>query len=682
MNTSVRREIERLREEIERHNRLYYVQAAPEISDREFDRLMQRLEQLEKDHPEFASPDSPTQRVGGQPVDGFETVTHRIPMLSLENIFDEQELLQWYDSLKKDLDGQDPECTVEYKIDGVALAVIWEGGRLSRAVTRGDGAAGDDVTSNARVIGGIPLGLHTKTPPPVLEVRGEVLIHNEDFAAFQAAQAERGEEPFRNPRNAAAGALKLLDPSMTRRRKLRFLAHGPGYCEGIGWQTAVEFFDAVRDLGIPVTPGTRTAVGRDSLQRTMAELVEEVPELPFEVDGIVVKVSSFDLRRRLGETSKFPRWARAYKWERYEAETRVRHIAVQVGRTGTLTPVADLEPVVIDGTTVSRASLHNRDELQRLDIRIGDRVLVEKAGRIIPHVLRVNVAARTGQEQPFRFPDRCPECGTAVQRDDDGVFIRCPNPQCPAQLRETLVYFASRSAMDIDGLGEKLVEQLLEAGLVDGIASLYRLKDRRNELLKLDRMGEKSVDRLLAGLEQSKSRPLWRLLAGLNIRHVGENNARILESAFGSLSAIAEQSVEDLAAVDEIGPVIAESVYRFFHSESGRQLIQELEELGLNTGTAPAPVDESDEKPLQGQTVVVTGTLTRMTRDDAKQLIRSLGGKPAGSVSKRTDFVVAGDKAGSKLDRARELGVQVLTEQQFLERIGHPNSTPENDASP
>ena len=682
MNTSVRREIERLREEIERHNRLYYVQAAPEISDREFDRLMQRLEQLEKDHPEFASPDSPTQRVGGQPVDGFETVTHRIPMLSLENIFDEQELLQWYDSLKKDLDGQDPECTVEYKIDGVALAVIWEGGRLSRAVTRGDGAAGDDVTSNARVIGGIPLGLHTKTPPPVLEVRGEVLIHNEDFAAFQAAQAERGEEPFRNPRNAAAGALKLLDPSMTRRRKLRFLAHGPGYCEGIGWQTAVEFFDAVRDLGIPVTPGTRTAVGRDSLQRTMAELVEEVPELPFEVDGIVVKVSSFDLRRRLGETSKFPRWARAYKWERYEAETRVRHIAVQVGRTGTLTPVADLEPVVIDGTTVSRASLHNRDELQRLDIRIGDRVLVEKAGRIIPHVLRVNVAARTGQEQPFRFPDRCPECGTAVQRDDDGVFIRCPNPQCPAQLRETLVYFASRSAMDIDGLGEKLVEQLLEAGLVDGIASLYRLKDRRDELLKLDRMGEKSVDRLLAGLEQSKSRPLWRLLAGLNIRHVGENNARILESAFGSLSAIAEQSVEDLAAVDEIGPVIAESVYRFFHSESGRQLIQELEELGLNTGTAPAPVDESDEKPLQGQTVVVTGTLTRMTRDDAKQLIRSLGGKPAGSVSKRTDFVVAGDKAGSKLDRARELGVQVLTEQQFLERIGHPNSTPENDASP
>ncbi|MBL8813546.1 MAG: NAD-dependent DNA ligase LigA [Planctomycetaceae bacterium] len=666
----VAKEIERLRSELERHNRLYYVDAKPEVTDREYDALMSQLIRLETEHPEFASDDSPSRKVGGEPITGFEQVTHRVPMLSIENAFEEQELVDWDAGLRKSLGRETLDYSIEYKIDGVAISLTWENGSLVRAATRGNGAVGDDVTNNARVISGIPLRLSSKKPPKSLEVRGEVLILNEDFAAFQAEQIRQGEEPFKNPRNAAAGALKLLDPRLTRERSLRFLAHGVGYVEGIAWKSYADFLESIRDLGIPTTPDVSRAKGFDQLMIVCSDMIAKVPSLPFEVDGLVIKLNDLASRDELGTTSKSPRWVRAYKWERYEAETRVNAITIQVGKTGAMTPVAELEPVEIAGTTVSRASLHNRDELDRLGVRIGDTVVVEKAGKIIPHILRVNESARTGQETPYQFPTQCPECQTEVVKDEGGVYVRCPNPACPAQLRETLIFFASRPAMNIDGLGEKLVEQLLAAKLVDGIPSLYRLKDRRSELATLERLGEKSIEKLLSGIEASKQQPLWRLLTGINIRHVGQTNARTLESAFGTMEEIAAQTEESLAKVDEIGSVIAASVARFFGSEYGRNLVQELKELGLNLGQ---PIDRSkavEGGVLEGKTLVVTGTMVRFKREEIEQLIRNHGGKASGSVSKKTDYVVAGEAAGSKLAKAQELGVKVLTEDEFLTLLG------------
>lgn len=666
MTAAVKKQIEKLRLELERHNRLYYVDATPEIPDREYDRMMSELQQLEAEYPEYDSPTSPSRKVGGEPIDGFEQVEHRVPMLSIDNAFEEQELVEWDAGLCRSFEREQLEYSIEYKIDGVAMALIYEDGNLIRGVTRGNGAVGDDITSNSRIVGGVPLRLNTTTPPPVLEVRGEVVILNEDFAAFQAAQVAAGEEPFKNPRNAAAGALKLLDPKESGKRGLRFLAHGVGHVEGIAWITYLEFLKSIRSMGMPVTPGVSHATGFENLMQTISQMMEGVASLPFEVDGIVIKLNSLADREQLGTTSKSPRWVRAYKWERYEAETRVQNITIQVGKTGTLTPVAELEPVAIDGTTVSRASLHNRDELLRLGVMIGDTVLVEKAGKIIPHVLRVNEVARSGSEQPFEFPENCPECDTKVNQDEDGVYIRCPNPACPAQLQETLIFFASRPAMDIDGLGEKLVEQLLEAKLIDGIPSLYRLHKRRDELLQLERHGEKSVDRLLAGLDASRQQPFWRLLTGLNIRHVGQSNAQVLERAFGTAAELAKQTVESLSETDEIGPVIAQSVHQFFSSEHGAQLVKELEGLQMNLGTPVDRTATAGNRKLEGKAVVVTGTLSRMGREEAKQLIREHGGKSAGSVSKKTDFLVAGEKAGSKLTKAQDLGIQVLTEDEFL----------------
>jgi DNA ligase (NAD+) len=665
-------EIESLRQQLERHNRLYYVDARPEINDREYDTLMAQLIALEKAHPEFMTADSPSVKVGGAPIAGFTQVTHRVPMLSIENAFEEQELVDWDAGLRKSLERESLDYSIEYKIDGVAISLTWENGSLVRAATRGNGNVGDEVTSNARVIAGVPLRLTTASPPALLEVRGEVVILNEDFSAFQAEQVRSGEEPFKNPRNAAAGALKLLDPRLARERKLRFLAHGVGFVEGIAWKSYIDFLDSIRILGIPTTPDVSQAHGFDGLLNVCSEMIARVPELPFEVDGLVIKLNTLAQREQLGATSKSPRWVRAYKWERYEAETRVRAIVIQVGKTGAMTPVAELEPVEIAGTTVSRASLHNRDELDRLGVRIGDLVVVEKAGKIIPHVMRVNEAARSGSEVPFLFPQQCPECGSAVQQDEGGVYIRCPNPTCPAQLRETLIFFASRPAMNIDGLGEKLIEQLLAAKLVDGIPSLYRLSHRRDELLQLDRLGEKSIDKLLSGIEGSRQQPLWRLLTGLNIRHVGQTNARTLERAFGSMDMIAEQSEETLAQVNEIGSVIAASVFQFFHSEYGIHLVNELRSVGLNFGE---PVDReaalaaAAQGKMVGKTLVVTGTMVRMRRDEIEQLIRDHGGKASSSVSKKTDYVVAGEAAGSKLTKAQELGVTVLTEDEFLAMV-------------
>lgn len=672
MTAVTKKEIEKLRRELERHNRLYYVDATPEISDLEFDKLLKKLEALEVKHPAYDSPDSPTKKVGGAPIDGFTTVPHRLPMLSIDNVYDADELREFDKRTRKALEGMTFHYTLEYKIDGVALAVIYEDGHLVQGLTRGDGRQGDDVTHNVRTIGGIPLRLDGKKVPKLLEIRGEAYIGNADFAHLRAAQEERGEEPFKNPRNACAGSLKLLDPKLCAARKLRFIAHGIGAAEGGDFKTHRDYLKQVQQFGMPITPGVQAFKDIDAALEHCEVMVENLHAVDFEVDGIVVKIDEFSIREELGSTSKSPRWLIAYKWERYEGITRVKDVTVQVGKTGTLTPVAEFEPVEIAGTTVSRSSLHNWDEIERLGIRVGDWVVVEKAGKIIPHVVRVEEARRDGSEIEVPPPTECPECSGDVVPDEGGVYIRCVNPQCPAQLRETLRYFASRGGMDIDGLGIKLIEQLLDAGLITSLPDVYRLAEKRDELLKLERVGAKLVDKLAAGIEESKTRPLWRLLTSLNIRHVGASNSQILAKRFGTIDEIAAQDEESLAAVDEIGPVIAAAVHAFFHADAGRDLIEDLRALGLNFGE---PVSEEvraaeENGTLAGKTVVVTGTLPTLGRSEAKELIRKHGGKDAGSVSKKTDFVLAGEKAGSKLDKAESLGITVLTEEEFLQMLG------------
>ncbi|HVW00181.1 MAG TPA: NAD-dependent DNA ligase LigA [Planctomycetaceae bacterium] len=668
---SPRQEIDHLRREINRHNRLYYVDAAPEISDLEFDRLLKQLQKLEADHPELDSPDSPTHKVGGEPIAGFHTVVHRRPMLSIDNVYDEAELREFDVRVRKLLEPDEPvEYCIEYKIDGVALALIYENGSLAQAVTRGDGRQGDDITHNARTIGGVPLRLEGKHVPKLIEIRGEAYIANSDFAHLRARQQEQGETPFANSRNATAGAIKLLDPRICRSRKLRFFAHSVGEVEGIELKSHMQFLHLVSEMGLPPTPRVQAFANFDAALAHCHELMEELHALDFEVDGLVWKINSFEQRARLGATSKAPRWIIAYKFEKYEATTRINDITVQVGKTGTLTPVAHLDPVPIAGTTVARASLHNNEELQRLGVRIGDWVVVEKAGKVIPHVVRVEEHRRDGTEHEFHFPKKCPECHTPVIKDENGVYIRCPNPDCPAQLRESLRFFASRAAMDIEGLGIKLIEQLTANGLVQSLADVYRLPNKRDQLLGLERMGEKSVDNLLEGVEQSRSRPLWRLLTGLNIRHVGTRVAQVLSDNFGTLDEIIAQSEEELSEVNEIGPVIAHSVHAFFHSPAGQKIVPELRELGLSFGTPVEKKALSAQGKLAGKTIVVTGSLVRFTREQIEELIHREGGKPAGSVSKKTDMVVAGEKAGNKLAKAEELGVPVVTEAEFLEQLG------------
>ncbi len=668
MSAKIAAEIEKLRAEIRRHDVLYYTDAKPEISDLDYDRLMQRLKELESAHPELMSPDSPTQKVGGQPIEGFTTVDHLVPMLSIDNVYTDEELGEFGARVTK-LIGPDPiEWLVEYKVDGVALSLIYEHGRLVRGVTRGDGRRGDDVTHNVRTMHGVPLVLE-KPFPQTLEVRGEAFIANSDFAHFQAEQKLHGEEPFKNPRNATAGAIKLLDPKLCAKRKLRFFAHSVGAADGADFMTQGDFLKLIRRLGIPSVPRVDIKPSFPDACEFAHTLQENLHELDFEVDGIVLKVNDFRLREELGYTSKSPRWIVAYKWEKYEAVTKVCEIIITVGKTGTLTPTAMLEPVEIAGTTVSRASLHNRDEIARLGVKIGDTIVVEKAGKIIPHVVRVEEQNRTGDEREFHFPTHCPECDTKVEKDEGGVYIRCPNPSCPAQLRESLRYFASRSAMDIEGLGIKLIEQLTDAknNLITSFADVYRLKDRRDDLLNLERMGAKSVDNLLAGIEASKQRPLWRLLTALNIRHVGTRTAQILAEQFGAMDEIAAQTVETLSEVNEIGPVLAESIHRYFHSEIGKKIVDELRTAGLNFGSAAGKkvTNAPATGKLAGKTLVVTGTLSNYGREEIQELIRQHGGKAASSVSKKTDYVVAGEAAGSKLDKAKELGVKVLTEAEF-----------------
>ena len=662
------RQIERLRDEIRHHDRKYYVEAAPEISDLDYDRLVEKLRALEAKHPELVTPDSPTQRVGEQPVEGLEPVEHRLPMLSIENTYNLDELRAFGRRVDKLLAGETVEWVVELKIDGAAAAVTYEQGRLVRAATRGNGQIGDDITHNMRTLEDVPLVLVGKHVPPVLEVRGEVYLTNSELVRINQQQAARAEDPFANSRNLAASSIRLLDPRICAERHLRFFCHSMGYEEGLGIATHMEFLRAVARLGLVPTPHAECFADLDTAIAHCEELIERLHELDFEIDGLVLKVNSFAQRDRLGNTSKSPRWAVAYKFEKYEATTRLEGIRVQVGKTGAITPVADLAPVELAGTVVRRASLHNADELERKDVRVGDVVVVEKAGKVIPHVVRVEKHLREAELPKFRFPTKCPVCSTPVVKDEGGVYIRCPNPQCPAQIKERIRYFATRNAMDIEGLGDKLVEQLVDARLVTTYGDLYRLT--AEQLTELERMGKKSSESLVAGIDASKGRGLARLLNALSIRHVGNRVATVLAEHFGSMEKLRAAEIEELSEVNEIGPIIARSVYDYLQSDFGQEIIDDLAALGVKMESPRraklvAAGEGAAAGVLAGKTLVVTGTLPRRSRDDIEELITQLGGRAASSVSKKTDYVVAGEKAGSKLDKARQLGVKVVSEDEF-----------------
>ncbi len=655
-------EIAQLRDEIRRHDRKYYVDAAPDISDLEYDRLISRLKELEAANPDLITPDSPTQRIGDQPVEGLDAYSHRVPMLSIENTYSVEDLKTYGAKVSKLLPGETIEWVVELKVDGVAASLIYEDGLLTHAVTRGDGRTGDDVTHNIRTIKDIPLRLAGDRFPPFLEVRGEIYMTNSDLAALNEAQAAKGESPFANTRNVTAGSVRQLDPRICAERRLRFFAHSVGDTTGLAAKTHMEFLDEMRSFGIPPTPLVERFASFEAAVVHCEELIERLHELDFEIDGLVLKVNSFEQRDRLGSTSKCPRWVIAYKFEKYEAATRLNEIRVQVGKTGAITPVAELQPVELAGTTVSRASLHNADEIARKDVRVGDMVVVEKAGKIIPHIVRVEKHLRADELPPFSFPTECPECATPLVRDEGGVYIRCPNMKCPAQVKERIRYFASRNAMDIEGLGDKLVDQFVSSGLVKSYGDLYRLEDNQARLLSMERLGRKSVDKLLDAVDASKTRGLARLLNALSIRHVGTRVAAVLAERFGSLDALTAASVEELSATNEVGPIIAESVYSFWHSPFGEETAAELKALGVST---EAIKSDAGPRKLEGKTLVVTGTLTKFSRDQIEELISKHGGRAASSVSKNTDYLVAGEKAGSKLEKARSLGVPILSEAEF-----------------
>ena len=672
MTASAAKRISTLRDEIRGHDRKYYVEARPEISDREYDRLVDELRMLEERHPDLVTPDSPTQRVGDEPVPGLESVTHRLPMLSMDNTYSAEDLVSWGRRVEKLLhEGKEGAARIDWilelKIDGVAVSLTYEAGRLALGATRGNGVVGDDITHNVRTIHGVPLVLALADPPTLIEVRGEVYMTNSDLVALNQAQAAAGLAPFANTRNVAAGSIRLLDPRECAKRPLRFFCHGVGDATGLGATSQSELLAWAAQAGLPVAPGTQTFDSLDALVERGTTLIEELHALDFEVDGFVVKVDRFDQQRRLGATAKSPRWAIAWKFEKYEATTKLAGIRVQVGRGGTITPVADLEPVELAGTTVSRASLHNADEVARKDIRVGDVLVVEKAGKVIPHVVRVEKHLREKRLPVWHPPTECPECGTGVVKDTDGVYIRCPNVDCPARMRERLKFFASRGAMDIEGLGDKLVEQLVATRLVKDYADLYRLTAA--ELEPLERMGKKSAESLVDQIAASRSRGLPRVLNALGIRHVGPRVATLLAQRFPTIDKLQGASVEELAEVHEIGDVIAESVHEWLVSDYGRRVIDGLQQCGvdLEVPEADRPVTDG---PLVGKTLVVTGTLENFSRQAAEEAIRKAGGRASGSVSKKTDYLVAGEEAGSKLDKARSLGVTVIDEAEFKKLLG------------
>jgi len=700
---------EQLREEIRRHNRLYYVHAQPEVSDAEYDQLLKELEQIEADHPELNTQDSPTQRVGGEPIEGFETVAHTLPMQSIDNTYSQDELKAWYDRTVKALekhnkqkptdspsagllwdsdhddDNDEPaprlHMVLEPKIDGVALELRYEAGQLARAITRGDGEKGDDITNNIRTVEAIPLRLADEKadPPETIEARGEIYMPDDVFARINEQRQKDGQEKFANPRNATAGTLKQKDPANVA-RGLRFFAHGRGALEPAADSDAPanhpDFLQLCRDLGLPTNPEIAEATSLDQVWDYIESFDKKRSELGYGTDGIVVKVADFAAQEALGSTSKAPRWCIAYKFAAEQARTRLKSVDWQVGKTGKLTPRATMDPVFLAGTTVSHATLHNFGEIKRKDIRVGDSVVIEKAGEIIPQVVSPVKEQRPKNTQPINPPENCPECGSDVnieRPDGETETARyCPNPDCPAQFRERLIHFVGRNQMDIDALGEKTIHQLCDADLIGSLGDIYALHEKRERLLELERMGEKKADNLIKGIDESRGRGLARVLAGLTIRHVGGTGAKALAQHFGDIDTLANASVEDLNAIDDIGPITAESVHQFFHSDAGEHVIQELKDAGvdLTHQGPPASAGGAEDSPFTGKTIVLTGSLESYDRKELADKLESLGAKVTSSVSKNTDIVIVGESPGSKRDKAEKLGVELWDEAKLLDALG------------
>ena len=664
-----RTEVEALRRDIDHHNYRYYVLDDPEIADAEYDRLLRRLEEIEAAWPDFSSPDSPTQRVGARvPTAGFKVITRTVPMLSIDNAMDEEEVREWRERLIRAVGpAGETGYVCEPKMDGTAVELVYEKGSLVQASTRGDGVNGEDVTANARTIRAIPLRLRTDgpKPPALLSVRGEIYMRKTDFERINQKQAEAGEKLYANPRNTAAGSLKQIDPRVTAERPLRFFAYGAAGLARTGIHSQWESLEAFKAWGLPVNPLSQRCDSVEEIVAYHAKLSAERDKLPYEIDGVVIKVDDFAVQTEAGTRSRSPRWAVAWKFPPQEARTTVNSIAVYVGRTGALTPVAHVEPVHVGGVTVSNVTLHNEDEVLRKDVRVGDTVWVRRAGDVIPELVAPILELRKGNPPQFKMPAKCPVCGTPVERIEGEAVTRCPNTTCPAQIRGRLSHFASRGAMDIEGLGEKLVDALVTAGLVHDPSDIYHLTVTK--LIELERMGEKSAQNVIDAIEGSKQTTLARFIYALAIPGVGETVAELLANHFDSIQQMMDASVDDLSEIRGIGPVLAEEIHAWAAVKKNRDVVMRLvNDAKINFKQAPRALSNE----FDGKTFVFTGTLTKFSRDEAEAEVKKRGGKAAGSVSKATSYVVAGEKAGSKLDKAQKLGVAVIDEDEFLRMIG------------
>ncbi len=666
-NSKTTSEIEKLRDEIRFHDYQYYVLDNPLIPDNEYDNLFRKLQDLENQDPSLITPDSPTQRVGGKPLKSFDSITHRIPMLSLNNALTEEEAIAFDKRIREGLDQDELQYAVEPKFDGLAITLTYEDGKLVQGATRGDGYTGEDVTSNIKTIRSIPTKLHILDAPKLIEVRGEVLMLKKDFARLNKEQEEAGQKIFANPRNAAAGSLRQLDPNITRTRPLHFFAYGIGYFEGIPQferhSDAMNFLDSLR---IPVSSERDVVQGIQGLLNYYNKIGNKRENLPFDIDGVVYKVNHFNYQEQLGFVSRAPRWAIAHKFPAQEALTLIDSIDVQVGRTGAITPVARLSPVIVGGVTVTNATLHNQDEIDRKDIRVGDTVSVRRAGDVIPEVVKVIIEKRPEKSEPFNLLNlinsKCPVCGSHVIKQPDEVVARCTGGLfCSAQRKQAILHFASRRALNIEGLGEKLVDQLVNENLVTSLPDIYRLD--LDTLAKLERMGRKSAQNILESIQKSKQTTFARFIYGLGIRNVGEATAKDLARYFGNLADLQSSDALKLQQVSDIGPIVAESIFQFFSEEHNKHVIDALIEAGINWESSPG--QNLLEGKLNGMTFVLTGSLSTLSRDEAKELIEAAGGKVSGSVSKKTNYVIAGEDAGSKLLKARELGINVIDENAF-----------------
>lgn len=658
--------IDELRGIIQDHNYRYYILDDPTISDGEYDILLCELENLEKENPELITPDSPTQRVGSTPVTEFGTIEHRIPMLSLANAMNEEEFVAFDKRMQKGLDTDSVTYMAEPKLDGLGVELVYENGLLVYGSTRGDGYTGEDITHNLKTIRGIPLSLRIVdiTVPALLEVRGEVFIRKDDFIALNKKQELDEKPPFANPRNAAAGSLRQLDPKITVDRPLSIYCYQGGMINGQTFPDHASFLDALKKWGLPVNPFVQVVTGSDGIISYHRELEEKRNDLPYEIDGTVFKINNYNERENLGSRSRSPRWAIAGKFKAQQATTVINDIDVQVGRTGALTPVAKLNPVYVAGVTVTNATLHNQDEIDRKDIRIGDTVLIERAGDVIPKVVKVITEKRPNGTKPFQIPAECPACGHGAHRPEGEVILRCENISCPRQIKGRIQHFASKLAMNIDGLGVKVIDQLVEEGLLKTIDDLYSLN--QESLAALDRLGEKSAGNLIEAISNSKETTFARFVYALGIRNVGEHIAKVLEKQFsGNLGEFQNADVEELENIDEIGPIVAETVVQFWSDKSNKLIVQNC----LDKGVSLAEIEIKEYQPFEGQIFVFTGSLEKFTRKNAKDMVEDLGGKASSSVSKNTDFVVAGPGAGSKLKKAEELGIDVLTEDEFLAKV-------------